>query len=44
MQGFNRYYPPDFDPKKNATLNSYHGKHALGARAKDIDKGILVVR
>ncbi|WOO83956.1 Coiled-coil domain-containing protein [Vanrija pseudolonga] len=45
MQGFNRYIPPDFDPKKTSTLNAYQGKkHALGKRAKDIDKGVLVVR
>nr|ODN95552.1 coiled-coil domain-containing protein 130 [Cryptococcus depauperatus CBS 7855] len=45
MQGFNRYVPPDFDPKKTSTLNAYQGKkHALGVRAKDIDKGILIVR
>ncbi|KAL7425022.1 Protein saf4 [Cryptotrichosporon argae] len=45
MQGFNRYIPPDYDPKAHATLNSYQGKkHALGKRAKDIDKGVLVVR
>ncbi|ORY34828.1 hypothetical protein BCR39DRAFT_585776 [Naematelia encephala] len=45
MQGFNRYIPPEFDPKHNSTLNSHQGKkHALGKRAKDIDKGILVVR
>ncbi|OCF41997.1 coiled-coil domain-containing protein 130 [Kwoniella heveanensis CBS 569] len=45
MQGLNRYIPPDYDPKKNSTLNSYQGKkHALGNRAKDIDKGILIVR
>ena len=41
----NRYIPPDFDPKQTATLNAYQGKkHALGKRAKDIDKGILIVR
>ncbi|OXG25427.1 coiled-coil domain-containing protein 130 [Cryptococcus neoformans Ze90-1] len=45
MQGFNRYVPPDYDPKKASTLNLHQGKkHALGKRAKDIDKGILVVR
>ncbi|TNY17695.1 CWC16 protein [Rhodotorula diobovata] len=44
MQGFNRYYPPDYDPDKHSTLNSYHGKHALGKRAHKIDQGILVVR
>ncbi|WWC73770.1 uncharacterized protein I206_107742 [Kwoniella pini CBS 10737] len=45
MQGLNRYIPPDYDPRQNSTLNSHQGKkHALGVRAKDIDKGILVVR
>ncbi|WWD20247.1 hypothetical protein CI109_104723 [Kwoniella shandongensis] len=45
MQGFNRYIPPDYDPKNHSTLNSAAGKkHALGNRAKDIDKGILIVR
>ncbi|KAJ9112562.1 hypothetical protein QFC19_000579 [Naganishia cerealis] len=44
MQGFNKYFPPDFDPRKTETLNEYRGVHALGKRAKDIDKGILVVR
>lgn len=44
MQGFNRYYPPDFDPQKHVTLNTYHGKHALGDRARKIDKGILITR
>ncbi|GAA5938912.1 hypothetical protein JCM3775_003163 [Rhodotorula graminis] len=44
MQGFNRYYPPDYDPDKHSTLNSYHGKHALGKRAHKADQGILVVR
>ena len=43
-QGFNRYFPPDFDPQKHGTLNAYHGKHALGDRARKIDKGILIVR
>ena len=39
------YIPPDFDPKNHSTLNSHQGKkHALGKRAKDIDKGILIVR
>ncbi|KAF8339982.1 uncharacterized protein EI90DRAFT_3243071 [Cantharellus anzutake] len=41
---FNRYYPPDFDPQKHGTLNEYHGKHALGDRARKIDKGVLIVR
>ncbi len=44
MQGFNKYYPPDFDPRQTQTLNDYRGVHALGKRAKDVDKGILVVR
>ncbi|GAA5865344.1 hypothetical protein JCM8547_005061 [Rhodosporidiobolus lusitaniae] len=44
MQGFNKYYPPDYDPEKHSSLNSYHGKHALGDRARKIDEGILVVR
>ncbi|EIW71587.1 hypothetical protein TREMEDRAFT_28204, partial [Tremella mesenterica DSM 1558] len=40
-----RYVPPDFDPRQNSTLNAHQGKkHALGKRAKDIDKGILIVR
>merc|ERR1711939_114592 len=44
MQGFNRYYPPDFDPKKTSTLNKLAGKHALGDRARKLDKGILITR
>ncbi|GAA5995838.1 Saf4/Yju2 family protein [Rhodotorula paludigena] len=44
MQGFNKYYPPDYEPDKHKSLNSYHGKHALGKRAHKIDQGILVVR
>ncbi|EJU04850.1 DUF572-domain-containing protein, partial [Dacryopinax primogenitus] len=44
MQGFNKYYPPDYDPEKHKNLNAYHGKHALGDRARKIDKGILVTR
>ncbi|BGO94239.1 hypothetical protein NBRC10512_006873 [Rhodotorula toruloides] len=44
MQGFNKYYPPDYDPNEHKSLNGYHGKHALGKRAHKIDQGILVVR
>ncbi|KAI0648879.1 DUF572-domain-containing protein [Trametes meyenii] len=44
MQGFNKYYPPDFDPEKHGSLNSYRGKHALGDRARKIDQGILITR
>jgi len=41
----NRYIPPDYDPRETSTLNKAAGKkHALGNRAKDIDKGILIVR
>lgn len=41
----NRYIPPEYDPKQASTLNAHQGKkHALGKRAKDIDKGILIVR
>ncbi len=28
MQGFNKYYPPDFDPSVHKTLNAYAGKDA----------------
>ncbi|KAL1949807.1 hypothetical protein VTO73DRAFT_8688 [Trametes versicolor] len=44
MQGFNKYYPPDYDPEKHSSLNSYRGKHALGDRARKIDQGILITR
>lgn len=44
MQGSNKYYPPDYDPSKHASLNAYHGKHALGDRARKLDKGILITR
>ncbi|KAG8748157.1 hypothetical protein FRC10_008890 [Ceratobasidium sp. 414] len=44
MQGFNKYYPPDYDGEKHKSLNSYRGKHALGDRARKIDQGILVTR
>ncbi|EPQ54306.1 DUF572-domain-containing protein [Gloeophyllum trabeum ATCC 11539] len=44
MQGFNKYYPPDFDPDKHGSLNSYRGKHALGDRARKLDQGILITR
>ncbi|KAL6758497.1 CWC16 protein [Haematococcus lacustris] len=40
----NFYYAPDFDPDKHGTLNKYNGQHALRDRAKNIDKGILVIR
>ncbi|GAA99955.1 uncharacterized protein L969DRAFT_90041 [Mixia osmundae IAM 14324] len=44
MQGFNKYYPPDYDPSKSASLNAYHGKHALGDRARKLDQGVLITR
>ncbi|EIN05021.1 DUF572-domain-containing protein [Punctularia strigosozonata HHB-11173 SS5] len=44
MQGFNKYYPPDYDPQKHSSLNAYRGKHALGDRARKIDQGILITR
>ncbi|KAL8277203.1 hypothetical protein RQP46_010376 [Phenoliferia psychrophenolica] len=43
MQGFNKYYPPDWVPE-SGSLNAYNGKHALGDRARKLDKGILIVR
>lgn len=43
MQGYNKYYPPDYDGKK--TLNQLAGKgHGLGNRASKIKEGILTVR
>lgn len=39
-----QYYPPSYDPKEHTSLNSLHGKHALGDRARKLDKGILIVR
>lgn len=44
MQGFNKYYPPDYDGEKYKSLNSYRVKHALGDRARKIDQGILITR
>ncbi|KAF7312158.1 Inositol polyphosphate phosphatase [Mycena indigotica] len=46
MQGFNKYYPPDFfdNIEKHSSLNSYRGKHALGDRARKLDQGILITR
>ncbi|KAJ9640527.1 Protein saf4 [Coniosporium apollinis] len=44
MQGFNmgRYVPPEYEGLKSA--NQVSGKHALGARARNISQGILTVR
>ncbi|TFY80488.1 hypothetical protein EWM64_g3524 [Hericium alpestre] len=44
MQGFNKYYPPDYDGGKHKSLNAYRGKHALGDRARKIGEGILITR
>ncbi|KAI0730084.1 DUF572-domain-containing protein [Fomitopsis betulina] len=44
MQGFNKYYPPDYDGEKHGSLNAYRGKHALGDRARKLDQGILITR
>ncbi|KAF8807083.1 DUF572-domain-containing protein [Phlegmacium glaucopus] len=43
MQGFNKYYPPDYDPSQGS-LNTVRGKHALGDRARKLDQGILITR
>ncbi|KAF9007654.1 DUF572-domain-containing protein [Cyathus striatus] len=43
MQGFNKYYPPDYDPSQGG-LNKLRGKHALGDRARKLDQGILITR
>ena len=37
------YNPPDWDPRKQSR-NEYHGAHALGARARKLDEGVLIVR
>ncbi|KAK9382056.1 CWC16 protein [Kockiozyma suomiensis] len=42
MQGYNKYYPPDYDGK--SSLNKLAGKHSLGNRARKLNQGILVVR
>ena len=39
----NFYFPPEFDPAQGS-LNAQRGTHALGKRAKHIDKGIITVR
>jgi len=42
-KGVNKYYPPDYDPKKGG-LNAYHGTHALRERARKLHEGILIIR
>ena len=41
----NKYYPPNYDPTvKGGSLNAQLGQHPLRARARKLDKGILVIR
>ncbi|GAB6032754.1 hypothetical protein CHUAL_011622 [Chamberlinius hualienensis] len=42
-KGTNKYYPPDYDPKKGS-LNKFKGTHALRERARKLDQGILIIR
>ncbi|KAI9224677.1 hypothetical protein BC828DRAFT_421211 [Blastocladiella britannica] len=45
MQGFNKYFPKDFDPKKHRSVNQHLGVHPLGKRASKLESdGVLVVR
>lgn len=39
----NKYYPPDYDPKKGG-LNKFRGTHALRERARKINLGIIIIR
>ncbi|KAJ1783268.1 Protein saf4, partial [Coemansia sp. RSA 2399] len=39
----NKYFPPDWDPSKGS-VNQFVGQHPLRSRARNLDKGILVVR
>lgn len=40
----NRYYPPDWDPKKHGSINKYRNSHPLRERARKLHLGILVIR
>ncbi|KAK9376921.1 CWC16 protein [Lipomyces chichibuensis] len=42
MQGYNKYYPPEYDGK--SSLNKLAGKHSLGNRARKLNQHILIVR
>ncbi|XP_055839987.1 coiled-coil domain-containing protein 130 homolog [Episyrphus balteatus] len=42
-KGQNKYYPPDYDPKKGG-LNKFLGTHALRERARKLHVGILIIR
>ena len=39
----NKYYPPDWDPRKGSA-NKRVGQHPLRDRAKKLSQGILVIR
>ncbi|KAI9583439.1 coiled-coil domain-containing protein 130 homolog [Glossina fuscipes] len=42
-KGQNKYYPPDYDPRKGG-LNKFLGTHALRERARKIHLGIIIIR
>lgn len=42
-KGTNKYYPPDYDPKKGG-LNKFLGTHALRERARKVHMGIIIIR
>ncbi|XP_017146246.2 coiled-coil domain-containing protein 130 homolog [Drosophila miranda] len=42
-KGQNKYYPPDYDPKKGG-LNKFQGTHVLRERARKIHLGIIIIR
>lgn len=42
-KGTNKWYPPDYDPKKGG-LNAWQGTHALRERARKIHLGIIIIR
>uniref|UniRef100_A0A5S6QFL2 Coiled-coil domain-containing protein 130 homolog n=1 Tax=Trichuris muris TaxID=70415 RepID=A0A5S6QFL2_TRIMR len=42
-KGTNKYYPPDYDPRKGG-LNKWQGTHALRERARKLHLGILIIR
>ncbi|KAL1228640.1 Coiled-coil domain-containing protein [Trichinella spiralis] len=42
-KGTNKYYPPDYDPRKGG-LNKWQGVHALRERARKLHMGILIIR
>ncbi|XP_065170498.1 coiled-coil domain-containing protein 130 homolog [Atheta coriaria] len=42
-KGQNKYYPPDYDPKKGG-LNKFLGVHALRERGRKAHLGIIIIR